>query len=118
MVYVVFVPDRDPLMEFHVVAVVFDDEFCYAVEAARMEPLIRRVEKGARARVPDIAFDARAAYVVAMPFDARKRNLRDGMLGACDCVAVAKRAAGIYAPDVFTPRQLLAELWRRHEQRN
>lgn len=56
---------------------------------------------------PDALLD-HADYVIVLPYRAhRARDTRDDPTGCLDCVALAKRAAGIYAPDIHTPRQLL-----------
>lgn len=118
--YVVFGRDQDPLYEFHVSAMVDGGPFAYYVEAARMEPLVRPLRSPLPAEdVVPALFEAGALYVVGLRPDWRRRQQREQMTGACDCVAIVKRALGIYAPHCFTPRQLLSELWYRsriHEQ--
>ncbi len=80
----------------------------YRVSTIPTHPLITPFDPS---RITPDALREHADYVVVLPYRAhRARDTRDDPTGCLDCVALAKRAAGIYAPDIHTPRQLLRYL--------
>lgn len=116
-VALMFCPSLYPGSPYHIVMIVQHAGLTWLVGAGQntlLAPLAVRLTLRRRQAL-ERAFRAKYVVHVIAPVHGTQPDVGTG-LGPCTCATVAKQMIGVHNPDIITPRQLLAHLWRMRNE--